>query len=181
VSLDTFLSLIVGAALALLGGFATEIWKQRRARRAAARLLLNELYLNFEVAYKLRRQADYPEHLKSEIATGSSHEDAALLARTKTGDDFQDVVWNSQSDKLALVGSLEDFREIQQAYEGMNLVRQQEPSVGILDALVRTIGSATTRVGRLAGASRAELREVEDPLESLPPPSEAAHRPVAPV
>jgi hypothetical protein len=173
VSLDTFFSLIVGAALALLGGFATEIWKQRRERKAAARLLLNELYLNFDVAYKLRRQAEYPEDLKSKMDPGSSEADAELVAMTLMVDDFRDAVWNSQSDKLALVG-LEGFREIQGAYTGISLVRQRKPSVGMLDAVFRTIGNATTRVGRIAGASRTELRDIEEAIESMPgPPSQS--------
>jgi hypothetical protein len=53
-SLWSFLSLVLGAALATLGGVVTELWRERRDRRAAARVVYQELLINYGLLIGIR-------------------------------------------------------------------------------------------------------------------------------
>src|SRR5689334_5494580 len=66
-SIGTVISLVLGAVLAMLGGIATELWKQRNARRAAARIVYNELRLNFHFILNGRMGDVMPSALKRQL------------------------------------------------------------------------------------------------------------------
>jgi hypothetical protein len=94
VAVESLVSVILGAVLALAGGISTELWKQRKAARAAARLVWQEL-----------------------ILARSALLGAVALGQWPDGDfPFADDAWRAQRDQLALGWDTTDFHDVQTAY-----------------------------------------------------------------
>jgi hypothetical protein len=79
----------MGAVLALVGGVATELWKQHQAARAAERLVWLALILARSVLLGAVALCEWPDDLP-----------------------FSDDAWTAQRDRLALGWDTKAFREV---------------------------------------------------------------------
>src|SRR5450432_3710329 len=94
-SVSSLLTLLLGAVLATLGGIATELWRQRRDRRVAARLVYQELLLNYGAIVSFR-VGDASRNVLSQLSSAA---------------------WKEQSYKLALLQSYSDFHRLWGLYQ----------------------------------------------------------------
>jgi hypothetical protein len=132
-NLETVASLLLGAVLATLGGMATELWKQRNSRRAAARLVYHEVRLNYGAVLGRRMGDVSADALKRQ------------LRRT---------AWQSQADKLAVLGGFEEYQKLwgtYQAFEALAAADAENPSNSVLDAVLDSVQDVLERVGDMAG------------------------------
>jgi hypothetical protein len=139
------MSVVLGGVLAIAGGVATELWKQQRAARAAARLVWLELIL--------ARSA-----LLGAVALGEWPDDFP----------FSDEAWTTQRDRLALGWRTKAFRDVQTAYLQLQAIVATAPAergdaVFFWPALV-TIDRAAEAVGKAARAEKRELEQFRRPL-----------------
>jgi hypothetical protein len=145
VNVVALVSAVLGAVLAIAGGVATELWKQRKAARAAARLVWLELIL--------ARSA-----LLGAVAMGEWPDDFP----------FWDDVWTAQRDRLALGWQTKAFRDVQTAYLQLQAIVATPPAdrgdaVLFWPALV-TIDRAAEAVGKAARVDKRELEQFRRPL-----------------
>jgi hypothetical protein len=138
-------SVVLGAVLAIAGGVATELWKQRKAARAAARLVWLELIL--------ARSA-----LLGALALGEWPDDFP----------FSDDAWTAQRDRLALGWQTKAFRDVQTAYLQLQAIMATPPAdrgdaVLFWPALV-AIDRAAEAVGKAARVEKRELEQFRRPL-----------------
>jgi hypothetical protein len=149
-SLWSLLSLVLGAALATLGGVVTELWRGRRDRRAAARLIYQELLFNYSLLIGIR--------------IGDVDFEAKELARIGDG------AWRDQTDKLALVQSYRDFNRLWAVYQVLLSLKAgknaSDYSMTELDAILDMIEESLLRVGAQAGVARGALAQHRE-LRSL--------------
>jgi hypothetical protein len=146
VNVAPLVSVVVGAVLALAGGMVTELWKQRGAARAAARLVWQELIL-----------------ARSALLA------AVALGHWPGGDfPFADDAWTAQRDRLALGWPTKDFHDVQTAYLELRAIATTPPeergdTVLFWPALV-TIDQAAEVVGSAAHVEKKELDQFRRPL-----------------
>jgi hypothetical protein len=146
VNVAPLVSVVLGAVLALAGGMATELWKQRKAARAAARLVWLELILG--------RSA-----LLGAVALGEWPDDDLP---------FSDDAWTAQRDRLALGWDTKAFRDVQTAYLQLQAIAATPPAergdtVLFWPALV-TIDRGAEAVGMAARVEERELDQFRRPL-----------------
>lgn len=140
------ISVVLGAVLALAGGMATELWKQRKAARAAARLVWLELILG--------RSA-----LLGAVALGEWPDDDFP---------FSDDAWTAQRDRLALGWDTTAFSDVHAAYLQLRAIATTPPAERgdtrlFWPALV-TIERATQALGKAARVEKRELDQFRRPL-----------------
>src|SRR3954454_7080253 len=143
-NVSALVSVVLGAVLAIAGGVATEVWKQQKAARAAARLVWLELIL--------ARSA-----LLGAVALGEWPDDFP----------FSDDAWTTQRDRLALGWQTKAFRDVQSAYLQLQAIVATPPAdrgdvVLFWPALV-TIDRAAEAVGKAARADKTELEQFRRP------------------
>jgi hypothetical protein len=146
VNVVPLVSVVLGAVLALIGGVATELWKQHKAVRAAARLVWLELILG--------RSA-----LLGAVALGHWPDDDFP---------FSDHAWTAQRDRLALGWDTKAFRDVQTAYLQLQAIVATPPTERgdtrhFWPALV-TIDRAAEEVGKAARVEKRELDQFRRPL-----------------
>ena len=88
-------AVVLGAVLATASGVGTELWKQRRAARAAARLVWLELVSGYAVLLGAIAQERWP---------------------STTEYRFADEAWQANRDRLAVAGSAEEFQQLQAVF-----------------------------------------------------------------
>jgi hypothetical protein len=96
---------VLGAVLALVGGVATELWKQHQAARAAERLVWLELILARSVLLGAVALGEWPDDLP-----------------------FSDDAWTAQRDRLALGWDTKAFREVLAAYLQLQAIATTPPA-----------------------------------------------------
>ena len=124
---------------------ATELWKQRKAARAAARLVWLEL-----------------------ILARSALPGAADLGEWPDDFPFSDDAWSTQRDRLALGWQTKAFRDVQTAYLQLQAIVATTPAergdaVLFWPALV-TIDQAAEAVGKAARVEKTSLEQFRRPL-----------------
>jgi hypothetical protein len=141
----TFASVVLGAVLALAAGVWTERWKQRKEARAAARLVWLELSLGY-----------------------SCFLDVVALEEWPAKNFLSDDVWTAQRDRLALVSSAADFRELQASYLILHQFAQEPPDEHDDPVLywpsLMLIDKALLKLGESAGIERGQLDYFRTPL-----------------
>ena len=139
-------SVVLGAVLALAGGMATELWKQRKAARAAARLVWLELIL--------ARSA-----LLGAVALGQWPDDDFP---------FSDDAWTAQRDRLALGWDTKAFRDVQTAYLQLQAIAATPPAergdTALFWPALVMIERAAEAVGNAARVDKRELDQFRRPL-----------------
>jgi hypothetical protein len=144
VDVGTLISLVLGALLATLGGIATELWRQRRERRSAARLVYHEMLLNYGVL----------------LAVRSRDSDAESAVQR-----LRHAVWDAHAEKLALTQELDDWQRIWGAYEifaalPTTIAKKRETVTSQhLDLMLDAVEEAALRLGRQAGVPENTLHE----------------------
>ncbi len=145
-NLVPLVSVVLGAVLALAGGMATELWKQRKAARAAARLVWLELIL--------ARSA-----LLGALALGHWPDDDFP---------FSDDAWTAQRDRLALGWDTKAFRDVQTAYLQLQAIAATAPAergdTALFWPALVTIERAAEAVGKEARVEQRELDQFRRPL-----------------
>jgi hypothetical protein len=154
VSVATLVSVVLGAVLAIAGGMATELWKQRKAARAAARLVWLELILGRSALLGAVALGEWPD-----------------------GDfPFADDAWTSQRDRLALVWTTTEFHDVQMAYLQLQAIATTPPEergdIMLFWPALVTIDRAAEAVGK---AARVEKRELDQFRRSLAERLEETH------
>lgn len=138
------MGVILGAILAVLGGMATELWRQRRDRRVAARLIYQELLLNYGTILSFR-MGDSDRHVLDRLS---------------------DSAWRERSDKLTLVQSYEDFQRlwgIYQIFPTLSTIRSTDvPSPAIIDAVLDSLDDVLLSMGFSAGVSHQDLDQMRE-------------------
>ena len=86
-------SVVLGSVLAIGGGVATELWKQHKVARAAARLVWLELILARSALLGVVASGEWPDDFP-----------------------FSDDAWTAQRDRLALGWNTRAFGDVQTAY-----------------------------------------------------------------
>ena len=140
----TLASVVLGAVLALTAGVWTERWKQRKEARAAARLVWLELSGGHAVLLALVALEEWPDKFF-----------------------LRDDVWTAQRDRLALVSSAGDFRELQTSYLILRRLAQEPPEYDdpvLYWPSLMLIDKALLKLGELAGMERATLDYYRTPL-----------------
>ncbi len=144
-AVTTFASVLLGAVLALAAGVWTERWKQRKEARAAARLVWLELSLGYSALLEVVALEKW-------------------LHKTFPSDD----VWTAQRDRLALVSSASDFRELQASYLILHQFAQEPPDEHDDPVLywpsLMLIDKALLKLGESAGMERSQLDYFRTPL-----------------
>ncbi|MER5322971.1 hypothetical protein [Streptosporangium roseum] len=139
------MSVVLGAVLALVGGVATELWKQRKAARAAARLVWLELIL--------ARSA-----LLGAVALGQWPDDFP----------FSDDVWMAQRERLALGWDMRAFRDVQTAYLQLTAIATTSPAergdTALFWPALVMVDRAAEAVGKEARVDKRELDQFRRPL-----------------
>jgi hypothetical protein len=139
------MSVVLGAVLALAGGMATELWKQRKAARAAARLVWLELIL--------ARSA-----LLGAVALGQWLDDFP----------FSDDAWMAQRDRLALGWDTKAFRDVQTAYLQLHAIATTPPAergdTALFWPTLVMVDWAAEAVGKAARVEKSELDQFRRPL-----------------
>jgi hypothetical protein len=137
---------VLGAVLALAGGMATELWKQRKAARAAARLVWLELIL--------ARSA-----LLGAVALGQWPDDDFP---------FSDDAWTAQRDRLALSWDTKAFRDVQTAYLQLQAIAATPPAergdTALFWPALVMIERAAEAVGKAARVDKGELDQFRRPV-----------------
>jgi hypothetical protein len=148
-------ALVLGAALALAGGVATDVWRNWRTKRSAARVLLHEIIWNFGILASVRIQLTDGE-LAEEEATewdvqGNRPTRLMRLA------DLRDEAWNAQQLTLAADLPLDAFRRLQATYSWLSAVRSasETPSPLLVDRGLVGLERVATLVAKEAGARAA--------------------------
>lgn len=143
-NIGSLMGVILGAILAVLGGMATELWRQRRDRRVAARLTYQELLLNYGTILSFR-MGDADRHVLDRLS---------------------DSAWRERSDKLTLVQSYEDFQRlwgIYQIFPTLSTIRSTDvPSPTIIDAVLDSLDDVLLSMGFSAGVSRQDLDQMRE-------------------
>jgi hypothetical protein len=139
-------SAVLGAVLALVGGMATELWKQRKAARAAARLVWLELILARSALLGAVALSQWPDG----------------------GFPFADDVWTAQRDRLALAWTTRHFHDVQTAYLQLRAIADT-PSAERGDPVLfrpalMLVERAAETVGRAAHVDKKELEQFRRPL-----------------
>ena len=152
--MTTLVAVVLGAVLALAGGMATELWKQRKAARAAARLVWLELILG-----------------------RSALLGAVALGEWPGGDfPFADDAWTAQRERLALVWTTTEFHDVQMAYLQLRAIATTPPEergdIMLFWPALVTIDRAAEAVGK---AARVEKRELDQFRRSLAERLEETH------
>jgi hypothetical protein len=143
----TFLAVVLGAVLATAGGIATELWKQRRERRAAARLVWLELVAGYFTLLVSVANDEWP---------------------TKFA--FPDEAWKAHRDRLALGSKISLFEQLETAYLAFaNISATPRAELGdpVLQwpVLVAAHGAAR-ELGEVAGIEPASLDGFRTPVET---------------
>lgn len=145
VNVAPLVSVVLGAVLALVGGVATELWKQRKAARAAARLVWLELILARSALFG-----------------------AVALGRWRDDFPFSDDAWTAQRDRLALGWDTKAFRDVQAAYLQLQAIAATPPAergdTGLFWPALVTIDRAAEAVGKAARVEQRELDQFRRPL-----------------
>src|ERR1035438_681028 len=140
----SLLSVLLGATLATLGGIATELWRQRRDRRVAARLIYQELLLNYGTILSFR-MGDSDRHVLDRLT---------------------DSAWRERSDKLTLLQSYDDFQRLwglYQIFPTLSTTRRADaPPPVIIDAVLDSLDTILVSIGSSAGLSRQFLDQMRE-------------------
>ncbi|MFE5030279.1 hypothetical protein [Streptomyces sp. NPDC056683] len=143
-SIGSLVGVVLGAVLAMGTGLATELWKQRRARRAAARLVWLEL-----------RTAHV--RLLGAIALEKWPPDLA----------FSDKAWKTQRGELALAWSADKFQDLEQIYLALSHLFQQPPDRRANPVLFwkffERVNAALISLGKVARLDSAVLNKITVP------------------
>ena len=138
--------MVLGAVLALVGGMVTELWKRRKAVRAAARLVWLELVLG--------RSA-----LLGAVSSGP------LAGRRLP---LSERAWTARRDRLALGWNTKAFRDVQTAYLRLQAIASTPPTergdTSLFWPALVTIERAAEEVGKAAGVEKRELEQFRRPL-----------------
>jgi hypothetical protein len=141
-SISSLLAVLLGAVLATLGGMATELWRQRRDRRVAARFVYLELLRNYGAIVSFR-VGDSGRNVLSQLSSAT---------------------WKEQSSKFALLQSYTDFQRLWGLYQMFPILdgaddAQLAPDA--IDAVLDTLDEALIEVGSLAGIRSSSLEEMK--------------------
>lgn len=142
-STSSLLTLLLGAVLATLGGMFTELWRQRRDRRVAARLIYLELLRNYGVIVSFR---------------------VGDAGRSTLGQ-LSSITWKEQSSKFALLQSYTDFQGLWGLYQMFPILNGSEDgqlTPAAIDAVLNTLDDALMKVGSLAGIRSSSLEEMKE-------------------
>jgi hypothetical protein len=142
--------------LALAGGAIKELWDERRRGRAAARLILNEVVLNYGEFVGLLRFEPTPETPPFTVRTAA---------------------WDANKDALALSQSLTDWTHAAGIYEAFRQLQSISPVTLFKTRedfanLVEYIEQGVIDLAALAGFSRQDIKNL--PLIKDLTPAEAA-------
>jgi hypothetical protein len=145
-ALTTLASVVLGAVLAMAGGIGTERWKQRKEARAAARLVWLELIVGYSTLLAAVALEEWPAQFT-----------------------FSDDAWMAQRDRLALVRSAQEFRELQTAYLVLRQLaqapRDQRGDPVLYWPALASIDKAVCALGEVGGVERAQLDQFRTPLQ----------------
>jgi hypothetical protein len=143
-NVGSLLSVLLGAVLATLSGMATVLWGQRRDRRVAARLIYQELLVNYGTILSFRM----------------GDADQAILHR------LSDRAWQEQSGKLALLQSYDAFQQLWGLYQIFPALSAPHdsggPTVTIADGVLDSLDVALLTVGASAGIGRQFLDQMRE-------------------
>jgi hypothetical protein len=134
--------LLLGAILATAGGVLTDLWRQRRSRRAAERLIYHELLLNYGALLGVRMGDADPQVLSARLT---------------------DAAWKAHSETLALAGEFENFQKLWGTYQIVSRLSSghhgKELPKELLDAALDAMEDRLGAVGIKAGVPRRTLAE----------------------
>ena len=144
-NVSPLVSVVLGGASSPSRAAWPPMWKQRKAARAAARLVWLEL-----------------------ILARSAPPGAADLGEWPDDFPFSDDAWSTQRDRLALGWQTKAFRDVQTAYLQLQAIVATTPAergdaVLFWPALV-TIDQAAEAVGKAARVEKSELKQFWRPL-----------------
>jgi hypothetical protein len=138
-------AVVLGAILATAGGIGTELWRQKRATRTAARLV----WLEIITAYGT---------LLASIAQGEWPADLAL----------SDEAWKAQRDRLALGRSAAEFRQLQAVYIALAQLAKTPPEQRADPVmswpLLVLVDRSVYALGEAAGIEKSQLEMFRSPL-----------------
>jgi hypothetical protein len=144
--ITTLASVALGAVLAMAGGIGTERWKQRKEARAAARLVWLELVVDYSTLLVAVALEEWPAQFS-----------------------FSDDAWNAQRDRLALVRSAQEFRELQTAYLVLRQLAQTRPDQRgdpvLYWPVLASADKAVRALGEAGGIESAQLDPFRTPLQ----------------
>lgn len=131
--LGALVGVVLGAILAMAAGIATELWKQRRAHRALARVLWFDLLRNWAVLFGAVAYERWPEPLR--MYTQS---------------------WHTLGEKLALGSDVQDLLQLQGVFGALDDLQASDarPEPGVLGGLLATVEKALLGLAAEAGFRR---------------------------
>jgi hypothetical protein len=147
--IGSLVGVVLGAVLAVGTGLVTELWKQGRARRAAARLV----WLELRIAHKA---------LLGAIA----------VERWSPDYEYSDGSWAAHRDQLALGWSASEFQDLEEVYLILgSLFRQplsQRANPVLYWKVFERVNAAFLSLGKTSGLKKVTLDKIKiPPLDQL--------------
>ena len=143
-------SLVLGAVLALAGGVATELWRNWRMKRSAARILVQELVWNFGVLASVRMRLTDGDSFAEEMPWSVEEMVPRRLMRLS---DLRDDAWKDQQLTLATHLRVDEFIDLQKAYRWLAAVRlaTERPNPDLIDRGLVGFERLTNSMREVAG------------------------------